>query len=113
MIADEKDEISGHTRLGRVVTRPASDAVLFINSTCGAPSDALIFNASVRGVLVCLFSRKPLILLTLFHKNSFEIACAKHHIDSDTSLAIVSDSTIEKAQNTNAGSAPSGDTTRR
>lgn len=111
MIA-EKDEISGHTRLARVVTRPASDAVLFKNRTCGPPSDAVIFNLGVRGVLVCLFSRKPLKLLTLFHKNSFEIACAKPHIDSDTSLAIASAMTIEKAQKTNAGSAPSG-TTRR
>ena len=77
--------------LETVVTRPASDAVLFNNSTCGAPSDALILKRDVRGVLVCLFSRKLLMPLTLIHKNLFEIAWAKPHIDSDTSFAVASD----------------------
>jgi hypothetical protein len=77
------------------------------------PVGRINFNGSVRGVSVCLFSRKLLIRLTLFHKNSFEIACAKPHIDSDTSLTIASDGLIQKAQNTNAGSAPGGDTAGR
>ena len=90
-IADEKDEISGHTRLGRVVTRPASDAVLFIKQNVRCPVGRINFKRDVRGVLVCLFSRKLLMPLTLIHKNLFEIAWAKPHIDSDTSFAVASD----------------------
>ena len=79
MIADEKDEISGHMRLEKVVTRPASDAVLFTNSTCGAPSDALIFKRGVRGVLVCLFSRKLLKILTLNHNFFLRLQARNRH----------------------------------